>query len=154
MKRISVQREDFDPGAAQVELEQTAPGAIASFTGLVRSDGGIAVLTLEHYPGMTEQALNMLVDQAVDRWPLSGVVLIHRFGSLSVGERIVHVACSSDHRTAALEACAFLIDQLKTNAPFWKREDRADGSGNWVAAKDADDLAANRWDVTPLARNS
>jgi molybdopterin synthase catalytic subunit len=154
MRRIVIQREDFDPSAVLAELEQTAPGAIASFTGLVRSDDGIAALTLEHYPGMTEMALSALVDRAVERWPLSGVVLIHRIGPLSVGDHIVHVVCASDHRAAALEACAFLIDQLKTNAPFWKREDRADGSGRWVEAKDTDETAADRWDAAAPDRYS
>jgi molybdopterin synthase catalytic subunit len=145
MKRVSVQSEDFDPGLVQVELEALCPGAVASFTGLVRGDGGIAAMMLEHYPGMTQTALEALADEALARWPLSGLVLIHRYGTLSVGARIVHVACASSHRSAALEACAFLIDHLKTKAPFWKREVRADGSGQWVEAKDDDDAAAARW---------
>jgi molybdopterin synthase catalytic subunit len=145
MKRISVQAEDFDPAAAQADLEALLPGAITSFTGLVRGDGGITSMTLEHYPGMTEAALNGLADEALARWPLDGVILIHRFGTLKLGERIVHVACASAHRAAALEACAFLIDQLKTNAPFWKRETRSDGTEAWVEAKGTDDAAAARW---------
>jgi molybdopterin synthase catalytic subunit len=145
MKRVSVQAEDFDPGQAQIALEALSPGAIASFTGLVRADGGMTEIVLEHYPGMTEAALNELADQAMVRWPLDGLVVIHRYGALKPGERIVHVACASSHRAAALEACAFLIDQLKTNAPFWKREVKADGTGVWVEAKAADDDAAEKW---------
>jgi molybdopterin synthase catalytic subunit len=145
MKRVSVQAEDFDPGQAQITLEALSPGAIASFTGLVRADGGMTEMVLEHYPGMTEAALNELADQAMVRWPLDGLVVIHRYGALKPGERIVHVACASSHRAAALEACAFLIDQLKTNAPFWKREVKADGTGVWVEAKAADDDAAEKW---------
>jgi molybdopterin synthase catalytic subunit len=145
MKRVSVQTEDFDPALAQAALEALSPGAIASFTGLVRADGGVTSMTLEHYPGMTEASLNRLADQALARWPLDGLILIHRFGKLTLGERIVHVACASPHRAAALDACAFLIDQLKTNAPFWKLETKTDGSAHWVDAKSSDDAAAARW---------
>lgn len=145
MKLISVQREDFDPAEAQAALEALSPGAVASFTGLVRDDGGITAMTLEHYPGMTEAALGMLADEALARWPLSGVVVIHRFGTLHPGDRIVHVATASSHRAAALEACAFLIDRLKTDAPFWKREERGDGSAKWVEAKATDNAVADRW---------
>lgn len=145
MKRVSVQREDFDPGAEQALMEGQGAGAIASFTGIVRGDGRIVRMTLEHYPGMTERALSTLVDEAEVRWPLSGIIIVHRFGPLLPGDRIVHVACASSHRKAALEACAFLIDQLKTNAPFWKREEFSDGTSNWVEAKLEDDLAASKW---------
>jgi molybdopterin synthase catalytic subunit len=147
MKRISVQAENFDPAVAQAELEALLTGAITTFTGLVRGDGGVTSMTLEHYPGMTEAALNGLADEALARWPLDGVTLIHRFGTLKLGERIVYVACASAHRTATLEACAFLIDQLKTNAPFWKRETKSDGVATWVEAKASDDAAAARWSV-------
>ena len=149
MKRVSVQSEDFDPAAVQAELEALAPGAVATFTGSVRADGDIVGMTLEHYPGMTERALEALADDALRRWPLSGVILIHRVGALSVGDRIVHVACASAHRAAALEACAFLIDRLKTDAPFWKKEVQADGAARWVGAKTSDDDAAARWKVVP-----
>jgi molybdopterin synthase catalytic subunit len=145
MKQVSVQSEDFDPAQAQAALEQLAPGAISTFTGLVRDDGGITSMTLEHHPQMTAKALDHLADQALARWPLSGVILIHRIGKLLPGDRIVHVACASSHRAAALESCAFLIDQLKTSAPFWKKEERADGSASWVDAKVTDDEAALRW---------
>jgi molybdopterin synthase catalytic subunit len=148
MRRVSVQAEDFDAAAAHAALEALSPGAIASFTGLVRADGGVTSMTLEHYPGMTEASLNRLADQALARWPLDGLILIHRYGKLALGERIVHVACASPHRAAALQACAFLIDQLKTNAPFWKLESREDGSENWVEAKAEDDAAVARWSLS------
>jgi molybdopterin synthase catalytic subunit len=147
VKQVCVQAEDFDTGQAQSVLEALSPGAIASFTGLVRGDGGITEMLLEHYPGMTEAALNELADQALARWPLDGVILIHRYGALKPGARIVYVACASSHRAAALDACSFLIDQLKTEAPFWKRELLADGSGTWVEAKTGDDAAAAKWKV-------
>jgi molybdopterin synthase catalytic subunit len=145
VKWVSVQAEDFDSAAASAQLAELKPGAISSFTGLVRGDGGITAMTLEHYPAMTEQALNGLADEALARWPLSGVVVIHRYGRLHVGEQIVYVATASAHRAAGLEACAFLIDRLKTVAPFWKKEERSDGDAHWVEAKGSDDLAASRW---------
>lgn len=143
MKTVRVQQEDFDPGIEIAALEGGA-GAVASFTGLVRGDGGITAMTLEHYPGMTEAALEALADEALGRWPLSGLIVIHRVGTLSVGARIVFVAAASAHRAAALEACAFLIDRLKTDAPFWKKESGA-GGDRWVDARSTDDEAAQRW---------
>jgi molybdopterin synthase catalytic subunit len=148
MKYVSIQQADFDPGAEQAKLEALNPGAIAGFTGLVRGDDGISAMTLEHYPGMTEAALNALANEALGRWPLKAVVLIHRIGRMTVGERIVQVTVASDHRAAALEACAFLIDRLKTNAPFWKQEEWSNGKRRWVEAKGSDDVAAERWDQT------
>lgn len=145
MKQVSVQAEDFDPAAAQSALEALHPGAISSFTGLVRNDGGIIAMTLEHYSGMTHAALTALADEASTRWPLQGVIIIHRYGRLVPGDRIVHVATASPHRAAAMDACAFLIDRLKTDAPFWKKEERTDGSAAWVEAKGSDDAAAERW---------
>jgi molybdopterin synthase catalytic subunit len=100
MKRVFVQQEDFDPGAVQAELESLAPGAIAAFTGLVRNDGGMTGLTLEHYPGMTEAMLHALADQAIERWSLQGICIVHRIGSLKIGDRIVLVVCASAHRAA------------------------------------------------------
>lgn len=146
---IRVQAGDFDPG---IEIERLHAGrddigAVASFVGLVRG-GKIAAMTLEHYPGMTERQLRAVADDAVARWPLQGVVVVHRFGRLTAGERIVLVAVASSHRAAAFEACAFLMDWLKTRAPFWKREETADGS-RWVEARAADDAAAARWGGTP-----
>ncbi len=145
MKFVSIQQADFDPGYEQAKLEALGPGAIASFTGLVRGDDGLSAMTLEHYPGMTEAALNLLADEGLERWPLIGVILIHRIGRLAVGERIVQVTIASDHRAAALEACAFLMDRLKTDAPFWKQEEWSDGKTRWVEAKGSDDAAAERW---------
>ncbi len=145
MISIRVQPDDFDVGAELAALEAQGGGAVASFTGLVRPDDGVEAMTLEHYPGMTEKALRDLADHATSRWPLCGVTVIHRVGTLRAGARIVFVAAASDHRAAALEACAFLIDRLKTDAPFWKKEHRAAGE-TWVEARTADDIAAKRWD--------
>lgn len=146
---IRVQREDFDPGR---ELEtlcagNTAIGGVCSFVGLVRdfADGdGVSAMTLEHYPGMTERQLEDIEREAHERWPLDGTVIIHRFGTMEPGERIVFVAAASAHREAAFEACHFLIDWLKTRAPFWKKEEGPAGA-RWVEAKDSDDHAAERW---------
>ncbi len=102
-------------------------------------------MTLEHYPGMTERAITDIADQAAERWPLLGCTVIHRVGALRPGENIVLVLAASSHRQAALDATAFLIDWLKTKAPFWKREDFADGDGAWVDAREEDDAAASRW---------
>ncbi|HMT44850.1 MAG TPA: molybdenum cofactor biosynthesis protein MoaE [Chakrabartia sp.] len=141
---IRVQTDDFDPGAEIVALEAGGAGAVASFTGLVRTDDGVTALTLDHYPGMTERALEALAAEARARWPLSALTLIHRVGRLESGARIVFVGTASAHRAAALEACAFLIDRLKTDAPFWKREHLA-GEDRWVEAKGSDDAAAEKW---------
>jgi len=145
MIEVRVQPEDFDPGAEIERLHagRGDVGAVASFVGLVRGDG-IDALTLEHYPGMTERQLRAIADDAAARWPLLTGVVVHRHGRLAVGERIVLVAVASPHRAAAFEACAFLMDWLKTRAPFWKREE-ADGRSRWVDAKAADDEAAARW---------
>jgi molybdopterin synthase catalytic subunit len=142
---VRLQAEPFDPGHEAARLEGAGVGAVATFTGLVRGDGGLSSLTLEHYPGMTEAALGALADEAAARWPLTGIILIHRIGMLTVGERIVLVVTASAHRAAALEACAFLIDRLKTDAPFWKKESFADGRETWVEARCSDDDAAARW---------
>jgi molybdopterin synthase catalytic subunit len=145
MRVVRVQPDPFDPGVELAALEALGGGAVASFTGLVRGDGGLVELELEHYPGMTEAALTQLAEEACARWPLAGVVIVHRVGPMQVGERIVLVGTASPHRAAALEACAFLIDRLKTGAPFWKRERFADGRREWVDARDSDDQAAARW---------
>jgi molybdopterin synthase catalytic subunit len=144
MRRVLVQQEDFDSGQELAALEASGAGAVASFTGIVRGDDGVETMTLEHYPAMTLAALAALVDEAEARWPLTGVVIIHRVGELRLGERIVFVGTASAHRAAALEACAFLIDSLKTKAPFWKKEQRADDA-RWVDARGSDDEAAERW---------
>ncbi len=146
IRDIRIQAVAFDPGAELARLEGDGVGAVASFTGLVRLDGGLVSLSLEHYPGMTEAALGALADEAATRWALTGVILVHRVGTLAVGERIVLVATASAHRAAALEACAFLIDRLKTDAPFWKKEAFADGREAWVDARCSDNAAAARWD--------
>lgn len=147
--KVRVQREDFDPGAELGRLGsgRNDIGAVVSFTGLVRDQAdGTAVqrMTLEHYPGMTERQLEAIVADAERRWPLSACLVIHRFGPLEAGDRIVFVAVASAHRQAAFDACAFLIDWLKTKAPFWKLEEGPAGR-RWVEAKDSDDAAAARW---------
>lgn len=146
---VSVQSAPFDVAA---EMEALAAhdrdiGAVVSFTGLVREmteAGAISDMTLEHYPGMTERALEEIVDEARNRWPLQGVRLIHRYGPMAPGEGIVLVLTASRHRKAAFEAAEFLMDYLKTRAPFWKKETGAAG-GQWVDAREADDAAAVRW---------
>ena len=142
---VSVQEADFDVGA-EIEARGAATdnaGAVASFVGLVRG-GEILAMTLEHYPGMTEKALAEIVAEARRRWQLLGVRVIHRVGRLLPGERIVFVAVSSSHRHDAFAACEFIMDYLKTQAPFWKREDTAAG-GRWVDARESDDTALARW---------
>ncbi len=146
---VKVQAEDFDLGAelAQLSADDPGIGGVASFVGLVRDrqdDQRISALTLEHYPGMTEKMLHRIADEAARRWALDAVLVIHRFGRLLPGERIVMTAAASAHRQAALDACAFLIDYLKTKAPFWKLEDGPDRHA-WVDARSADDRAAERW---------
>ena len=150
MARIVVQETDFDTGAeiARLTAGRTDIGGIGCFVGTVRSEAGgraIAALTLEHYPAMTEPALARIADEAARRWDLLGCTLIHRVGRLRPGENIVLVLAASAHRQAALEAIAFLIDWLKTKAPFWKKEAFADGHEAWVAAREADEAAAERW---------
>lgn len=150
---IRVQREDFDLGAEVVALTQgrTDIGGVASFIGLVRDVAGgesVGAMTLEHYPGMTEKKLQEIDAEANRRWPLSASLIIHRFGRLEPGDRIVLVITASSHRQAALESCAFLIDWLKTKAPFWKQEETAAGP-QWVEARESDDKAAERWVARP-----
>jgi molybdopterin synthase catalytic subunit len=142
---VRVVAEDFDPGAELAALEALPGGAVASFTGLVRDDGGLTALHLEHYPAMTQAQIEAIVAQASTRWPLLGVTVIHRFGTLPVGARIVFVGTASSHRVAALEACAFLIDWLKVSAPFWKQAIGRDGARDWIEAQDADDDRAATW---------
>ena|SRR5579871_3434535 len=145
MRRVLVQAADFN---ATAEFSRLSGGGIASFIGMVRgeSDGQpLAALRLEHYPGMTEKALETLADTAIARWDLTGCTIIHRIGRLTPGQHIVLVATSAPHRAAALAATAFLIDQLKTSAPFWKAEEFADGTAKWVAARASDDEAAATW---------
>lgn len=145
MISVSVQQGDFVTGDELVQLERLGGGAVASFTGMVRGDGGLTALVLEQYPGMTQAVLQRLAEASAARWPLTGVTIIHRFGTLAPADKIVFVGTVSAHRAAALEACAFLIDRLKTDAPFWKKEIFAGGEGRWVEAKATDDAAAARW---------
>lgn len=152
MVHIKVQTEDFDVGAEMAALTagRTDIGGIGCFVGTVRADpkgsgSRVTGMTLEHYPGMTERAIAQIVDRAIARWPLLGCTVIHRVGPMRPGENIVLVIAASSHRQAALDATAFLIDWLKTKAPFWKREDYADGNGAWVDAREEDDAAASRW---------
>ncbi|HSG95017.1 MAG TPA: molybdenum cofactor biosynthesis protein MoaE [Afifellaceae bacterium] len=146
---IRVQAEPFD--AAHESQRLTAGrkdvGAVVTFTGLCRDeDGRLAALELEHYPGMAEAEITRIARQAAERWPLMGLTSIHRTGKIAPGEPIVLVVTASAHRKAAFEAAEFLMDYLKTRAPFWKKEHQADGaSGDWVDARDADDEAADRW---------
>ena len=147
--RILVQEAPFDLAAETAALTagRVDVGGVASFLGISRADDGLAALVLEHYPGMTERAIRGIAEQACARWPLSGCTVIHRHGRLPPGAPIVLVLTASSHRAAALESCAFLIDWLKTRAPFWKREEFSDGrEARWVEAKAADDAAAARWD--------
>ena len=146
---IRVQQQPFDPGIELAELKKGRPGigGTVMFLGTVRdlSDGSdVRAMTLEHYPGMTEKALADIEAEANRRWPLDASLIIHRHGRLEPGEDIVLVIAASAHREAAFEACHFLIDWLKTKAPFWKLEENEEGA-NWVAAKDSDEDAAKRW---------
>jgi molybdopterin synthase catalytic subunit len=147
MARIQVQEALFDMAAESAALTagRTDVGGVASFLGVCRGDDGLAAMVLEHYPGMTERALGRIAAEAEARWPLTGCTVIHRVGRILPGETNVMFITASEHRAAALEACAFLIDWLKTKAPFWKREEFADGDARWVAAKNEDDAAAARW---------
>ena len=147
MARVLVQQAVFDVAAETAALSagRTDVGGIASFIGICRADDGLAAMTLEHYPGMTERALAAIAAQAESRWPLTGCTVIHRHGRMLPGEPIVLVLTASRHRIAALESCAFLIDWLKTRAPFWKAEEFADGTTRWVEAKAEDDAATARW---------
>lgn len=154
---VSVQEADFDVGVETQALSagRLDVGAVATFVGLVRADklsgegSEVSAMTLEHYPGMTEKALVDIVNQARARWPLQECTLIHRIGDLLLGDQIVLVAVSSAHREAAFEACHFIMDFLKTRAPFWKKELTAEGIQRWVEAKQSDDAAAARWRQDP-----
>jgi molybdopterin synthase catalytic subunit len=144
--RIAVQEAAFDLGdeARAFAAGAAGAGAVVTFTGLVRGDGGMAAMEIEHYPGMTEKAIAAIVDEAVARWALVDALVIHRHGRLVVGEPIMMVATAAPHRADAFAAAEFLMDYLKSRAPFWKKEIGADGAA-WVAAKDADEAALSRW---------
>ena len=147
---IRVQQEDFDSGREVAALTggRTDIGAIVTFTGTVRAsaaDVPISAMTLEHYPGMTEKELTRVEAEARQRWPLDACLIVHRFGTLKPGDNIVLVVAASRHRQAAFEAAEFLMDYLKSRAPFWKKETTADGEGHWVDARDSDTAAMARW---------
>lgn len=145
---VRVQREPFDQAAEVRHLSQLPDaGAVVAFTGICRADGGrLAGLELEHYPGMAEAEIGRVAGEAARRWPILGATAIHRYGRIAAGEDIVLVVTASAHRAAAFQAAEFLMDWLKTRAPFWKREIFADGSaGPWVEATAGDDAAAGRW---------
>ena len=149
LSKIRVQTQDFDAAAEAAALArgQKDVGALVSFVGLCRDEAGtLQSLELEHYPGMAEEEIARIVGEAERLWPLLGVTVIHRAGRILPGEQIVLVVCASAHRAAAFSAAEFLMDFLKSRAPFWKKEHRADGGqGDWVAAKDADEAALERW---------
>ena len=149
MSRVSVQTEDFDTDAIISEMTKGRQdiGALVSFTGLVRDlpEQSLQSMTLEHYPGMTEKALVTIVGEAGERWSIDAVRVIHRVGALEPQDPIVLVAVASAHRGEAFRACEFIIDYLKTRAPFWKREQTADGGSRWVEARESDEDAAEAW---------
>ncbi|WP_417671947.1 molybdenum cofactor biosynthesis protein MoaE [Roseibium sp.] len=146
---VRVQAEDFDAGieTGLLTAGRKDVGAIVSFTGLCRDEAGrLSALELEHYPGMAESELSRIASEACERWPLTGLTVIHRHGRIQPGANIVLVVAASSHRRAAFEAADFLMDYLKTRAPFWKKEHLVDGgTGEWVDAKTIDDAAAKRW---------
>lgn len=145
--RVAVQAEPFDYGAESAAFAAAAEGAgaVVTFLGVVRDNGGaLTAMEIEHYPGMTEKAIAGIVDQAAGRWPLTDALVIHRHGRLAPGEAIMMVATASRHRAAAFAAADFLMDYLKSRAPFWKKEIGADGA-EWVAATEADEAALDRW---------
>ena len=151
MIRVCVQAEDFDTGAEVSRLASggDSVGAVVSFVGVVRGESGgekLLALQLEHYPGMTERELSRIADEATARWQLSAVTIVHRVGVLRPKDQIVLVVTASAHRQAAFDGCAFVMDYLKTQAPFWKKETRASGE-YWIEARSSDDEAAARWDA-------
>lgn len=147
---IRIQAEDFDTGA-EIERVRAAAGAnagaIVSFSGLCRDEGGrLAALELEHYPGMAQAEIGRIAAEAMQRWPVAALTVIHRHGRIEPGANIVLVVTASTHRQAAFEAASFLMDYLKSSAPFWKKEHPASGrTGEWVSAKESDDTALRRW---------
>ena len=144
MIRVSVDPAPIELAVEVAALEERGAGGVATFTGVVRGDDSVTALELEHYPGMTEQALIALAEAATERWSLLGVTMVHRVGVMVPGDRIVFVGTAAHHRREALAACAFLIDRLKTDAPFWKRE-RLGENARWVEARASDGEASARW---------
>ncbi len=144
---VRVQEETFDPGLELNSFTQSVQGAgaVVSFTGVVRDvEGKLAEMLIEHYPGMTEKAISKIVDEAKTRWSLAGALVIHRYGQLGAGDQIMMVATASRHRVDAFQAAEFLMDYLKSRAPFWKKERTASGD-SWVEARDEDEDALSRW---------
>jgi len=150
---VRVQREDFDLGAelAALRAGRADIGALVSFSGLVRGAGGLTAMELEHYPGMTEKALEAIEAEARARWALGASLIVHRYGRLLPGEQIMMVATAAPHRQAAFAAAEFLMDYLKSRAPFWKKEFGPDG-GRWVPARETDEDALARWQVRSSSR--
>lgn len=144
MIRVLVSRDPIDLAGETERVEGRDVGAVASFCGLVRADDGVDQLELEHYPGATEAALDRIARLATERWSLQAATIVHRVGPMRPGERIVLVLTAAPHRRDALDACAYLIDRLKTDAPFWKRETRGEDA-RWVEARESDTAAAERW---------
>lgn len=146
---VRVQKADFDAAAEVAHLTdgRADVGAVVTFTGLCRDENGsLAALELEHYPGMAEREISAVAAEALERWPLTGITAIHRFGRIATGENIVLIVTASSHRQAAFDAASFMMDFLKTRAPFWKKEHQRDGSvGGWVSAKSQDEEDAQRW---------
>ena len=151
MARVSIQTADFDLSAevAALRADDAGVGAIASFVGTVRSSNhglGVSAMALEHYPGMTERAIEAMIDEALQRFDIRAARVVHRIGRLAPGDQIVLVVVASAHRGSAFQGCEFLIDYLKTQAPFWKKETTPDGE-RWVDAREADDAALGRWGI-------
>ena len=148
---VKIQSEDFDLSHEVAKLTEARAdiGAVVTFSGLCRDEGGtLSALELEHYPGMAEAEIMRIAREAVSRWKLKGLTAIHRYGKIAPGENIVLVIAASPHRQDAFDGANFLMDYLKTNAPFWKKEHLLDGSeGNWVDAKDIDDQALEKWNT-------
>ncbi|WP_299321362.1 molybdenum cofactor biosynthesis protein MoaE [Parasphingopyxis sp.] len=143
---IRVHADDFDPVTEAARLESGGAGGVATFTGIVRGENGLVALELEHYPAMSERALAGIADRAAKRWTLTALTIVHRVGRLGPGARIVFVGAASKHRADAIEAMHFVIDWLKTDAPFWKREQFGDGRSQWVELRDTDVAAKDRWE--------
>lgn len=155
--KVRVQREDFDSGAeiAALRAGDGRVGAVAAFIGTVRDlneGSGVAAMTLEHYPGMTEKELARIEAEANARWPLQASLIVHRHGRLTPGDNIVLVVTASAHRQAAFDAAQFLMDYLKTSAPFWKKEEMAEGTAYWVEERGADSEAAQKWNQAARVR--
>ncbi|MEP2988708.1 MAG: molybdenum cofactor biosynthesis protein MoaE [Parasphingorhabdus sp.] len=145
MIKVEVSADDFDAGYQISKLSALGGGAVASFIGLVRGDDDVEALELEHYPVMTQKTLRDIAETASDRWPLHGITIVHRVGKISLGEQIVLVCTCSDHRNAALDACSYIMDRLKTDAPFWKKQWFKGGRSEWVEERQSDLDAKCKW---------